>query len=598
MRVGLAPAGVLLLALLVPAPASAAVQFVDEQPPSIGLATGTRLSLSLFNGSSRTQKLALRVLGEQTGELDVRPPEPVLTAPGELRTFSVVLTRPPRRGADRTLLATSSDGTTARIKLRLGAPAAEPPSLPTSLDLGVGLVGKTREVTVSGLPRVTKAALVGRLYTTGGSSLAVTLFADRALKLARPTTNGTYSGNIDVNGSADGGVVELTTKAKDGPILAFLVLALGVGVGFLVEWWLTRWRPQSLLDRRLGRLVADAEARRGRLDNAMRSRFLESRPEGFQLGDSQPWAVPQIATAEANQVSRYYLSRAGRELELRLCNATTDPERALFGPDGDRLKGLLVDARTYAALVGDLREAAAIVERDFRELRDQGPIALRSAFDFECRSWVVGDEEDLAARRDTARALKTAAGKFAEYRRRLDRAITQTDDASLLRGSLEAHKRLLETSFRGGGGQDVWWDEVLPKLESQLEARVSAPVDSEPADEPTLALSDSPADIGKRPTLGGTANQEFVDPVPPWEASGSVLRSGALGRMEKAIGAISVAIVIVAGFASGYLANDTFGSLPDYLALALWGSTATAGLALLRRLFPGALTTVQPGVGS
>jgi hypothetical protein len=45
------------------------------------------------------------------------------------------------------------------------------------------------------------------------------------------------------------------------------------------------------------------------------------------------------------------------------------------------------------------------------------------------------------------------------------------------------------------------------------------------------------------------------------------------------------------GMSAVYFANSTFGSLGDYLSIALWGSTATAGTALVRRLFPGAFTT-------
>jgi hypothetical protein len=67
---------------------------------------------------------------------------------------------------------------------------------------------------------------------------------------------------------------------------------------------------------------------------------------------------------------------------------------------------------------------------------------------------------------------------------------------------------------------------------------------------------------------------------------------------EGVIGALSLLIIAASGVLALYVEDTTFGSFGDYLSIALWGSTATAGLALLRRLFPGALRTAQAGAGS
>jgi hypothetical protein len=65
--------------------------------------------------------------------------------------------------------------------------------------------------------------------------------------------------------------------------------------------------------------------------------------------------------------------------------------------------------------------------------------------------------------------------------------------------------------------------------------------------------------------------------------------------LEWLIGALSLVIIAATGMSALYVSNGTFGSVGDYLTVALCGSTATAGLALLRRLLPGALKTVQAG---
>ena len=80
-------------------------------------------------------------------------------------------------------------------------------------------------------------------------------------------------------------------------------------------------------------------------------------------------------------------------------------------------------------------------------------------------------------------------------------------------------------------------------------------------------------------------------PDAPWAAKFGSLRGGRLTAWEWIIGTLSLLIIIGSGLSLLYVGDTTFGSFGDYLSVALWGSTATAGLALLRRLFPGALTT-------
>ena len=388
--------------------------------------------------------------------------------------------------------------------------------------------------------------------------------------------------------------------AKDSWLLGpLVVLLVGIGVGFLIEWWLTRWRPRSLLDRRLGRLIDGAETRRNRVDRTMRRLFAESRPESIgEIPDDRAWAIPQVASKDGEVGTRYHLNRAGKELETRLQNARTDSERGLFGPDGDAYKAVLADADTYAALIGDLREAAHIVHADFKHLRVQGPTALRTRFDYECRDWIIGDKHGLDARRESAKALKAAAEHFAEYRRRLRLAAAAAPAASELAKKLEAHRRLLEATFRGDGDQVDWWDDAVPKLEAGLEGLTSPPAPAESAvKDAELALNMPPTLLEDTPGAEPVPDLPAAEPAPPWTAPRGVFRARRFGRMETLIGLINLLIVAASGLSALYFANSTFGSVADYLTLALWGSTATAGLALLRRLVPGALTTSQPGVG-
>jgi hypothetical protein len=579
-------------------PASAAVQFVDEDSVAVPLKAGATQDVEVLNGSARPRKLSLRVLDAPAGAIEPTPGDDPITGPGATRIFTLKVTDVAKGAADGTLLATSSDGTAARLPVRIG-PAPKPaPKLPKSLDLGTTRAGHTAMVAVPELPEVKDAESVGRLYSSRGDQALVTLESGRQLQ-ATPDQPGTYTGDVDVNGPAAEGSISLKLNAKDGLFFPVLVLLAGIGLGFVIEWWLTRWRPRSLLDRRLGRLLDGVESRRKRVDGSMQRLFKDSRPaQTAEIPEECAWAVPQVASTDGDQMMRYHLSRAAKELETRLQKARTDPERALFGPDGDAYKALLADADTYAALIGDLREAGHIVHTDFKELRDKGPVALRNRFDYECRSWIIGDDDDLTARRESAKSLKAAAEHFAEYRRRLDLAIDDAPAGSDVAKKLQASRRLLEATFRGDDDQVDWWDAALPKLEASLEGLTSPEAPTTPASaEPRLALNLAPGLLRSNAPSGPLPATQDPEPAPPWDAPKGVFRTGGFLGMEVLIGTINLFVVAVSGLSAVYLANSTFGSAADYVTLALWGSTATAGLALLRRLVPGALTTSQPGVG-
>ena len=194
--------------------------------------------------------------------------------------------------------------------------------------------------------------------------------------------------------------------------------------------------------------------------------------------------------------------------------------------------------------------------------------------------------------------MKAAVEHYAEYRRRLRKAKVHAPTDSPLGRTLDDHKDVLDATFRGDADQVSWWDEALPKLEAQLVS--AAPPAATPAISASVTFSTPPMalpDVPDPPPLAPVAMIGSADARPPWTAERGVFRGRKFTALETAIGAINLIIVAASGLSVLYFANSTFGSFADYLTLALWGSTATAGLALLRRLVPGALTTSQPGVG-
>jgi hypothetical protein len=146
---------------------------------------------------------------------------------------------------------------------------------------GVATAAAVR-ITVAELPADTKRVSVGRLDSAGREPVGVEV-DERSLIVAGAEQEGTYAGQIDVNGSVAGGTSELTLKARDAWVAPLIVLLSGIAVGFVIEWWLTRWRPRALLDRRLGRQIGRIERRRERVDETLLQLFKQSRPEGLHI---------------------------------------------------------------------------------------------------------------------------------------------------------------------------------------------------------------------------------------------------------------------------------------------------------------------------
>src|SRR6266496_3384400 len=109
-----------------PAAARGAVAFVDQAPVTLEPRADATATVELVNGNPRARDLTLRVLQAPEVAVTTQPPAkpgaPPATAPavppGGTAAFVVTLTTPPKAAAGRELLATSTDGTSARLALQ------------------------------------------------------------------------------------------------------------------------------------------------------------------------------------------------------------------------------------------------------------------------------------------------------------------------------------------------------------------------------------------------------------------------------------------------------------------------------------------------
>lgn len=226
---------------------------------------------------------------------------------------------------------------------------------------------------------------------------------------------------------------------------------------------------------------------------------------------------------------------------------------------------------------------------------------------------IIGDTTMLTARGDEAKALRVAVEHFVDLHDRLEHArvlAAEAGKASLVT-TLDLHLQMLRHTFNGSEDQVVAWATILPAREQQLFVVAAVPALAGNADpvadaalswlreeeliDPLQAVAvtaqadEEPATEGdgrKRPSPG----RRRAPRTPPWSAP---LWRDHFRGIERLIGVLSFLIITGTGMSILYVPNKTFGSAGDYLSMILWGSTATAALALARRLLPGALTSQQ-----
>jgi hypothetical protein len=555
------------------------VAFVSQEPFALDGA-GTSVQVEVFNGSPRGQTLTLSVGGKAKPYASVAPTSKPAEA-GEVITFAVKLDKAPSEQMAGELRAFSSDGTMARGPLTAGKgrPAAEAEAaagFPKSLEFGGSDTGQSRSMAVTNLPGDAAAEVqVGHL-SGAGEAVPVTRKGD-TITVAGMDEPGEYSGTVDLTPGLDGGDVSMSADAHKDVWWAIAPLVIGLLVAAVSEFLLRRLRPEWVLERRL------RDVKRLVTKHQQRAQADLERPDRPNAGGPriyEPEDPKSLLEARAVQITN------------SLKNGASEKQRERWGPDGAEMEELEAEVESYekviATLVGvqlDWEALLASAKPGDRDLLESSP--LRQLLDRQLASRVIGPGgldrvktvvEGLRGSLDVIASLygrlvqlerdAPAAEKEAVAAKRLEliKSVSDPDDAKAMAEAV----RKLATKVYGPP------EEAEPDAEVRaLAARVGSSDWTQPRG-PSAHLT-PPDDL---PAMR-------LVPVPRDETRGSWWRRNFNARDVPFL-VVSLAIALLSGLSVLYYGDDTFGSTGDVIAALIWGSTATAGVALVRRLIPGA----------
>jgi hypothetical protein len=523
-------------------------------------------------------------------------------------TFTVSASDAQTAELDGELQATSTDGTRAVAavavgKMRPEAAAEATAGYPKSLDFGTVETGDTASIDVTSLPGdAAEEVQIGHV-SAEGRSVPVTRKGDR-ITVAALATPGSYSGTVDLAPGAEGGDIELTADARDDEWDAVLLLIIGLVVAILLELFLRRRRPELVLKRRLRelfRVVALRQHDAAAEVAALRPRLLGARMRG----------VPRIF-AEGHKDS--FLQARADQITESLKNAASDAQRDRWGPDGEVMKELEADVETYGTLLDSLiavaRDWAAFVRVAEADHEHVAKSPLLELLDRRLADRLIGpgglDRETEAVKTLTDPVAEVAA--LYERFRRLEHDAREEGDEDAARDAAAARVALVksvsdaEDAKRFGDQARELAKEVYgPEPVANEVHGPEGGVKEEPVKGP-VAFSDADEKLPRMRRVQSSSPRLHMTPpdeTPAPQLTAVSRERGLVGWTRRNLSAgdviftlVTLVIVVLSGLAVLYYGEDTWGSTGDEITALVWGSTATAGITLARRLVPGTFKTL------
>lgn len=580
-----------------PAPGQG-VAFVATTPPALKGTAGAAARVEVFNGSSAGQTVRLRADGAPV----TVSPSSVRVGAGGIATFTVTLDRSIAQATAAELLTHSTDGTLARSPMAVGpslrgSEAEVRAGYPKSIDFGTVDTGDDTNVSVTNLPGTDRASTQVGHVSGAGKAVAVRRKGD-TLRLAPISEPGEYSGTVDLTPGTDGGEVAVTAKARRGVWLAAAILIIvGLGVALALEYFVTTVRPKLALRRRLGVTKANVLARQQTL-----TRALQERQEMMPAGRTGQWAPPLIYVQDD---STSLVQARGDRITSELRRAATGPQRDKWGPDGAEVDDLDKQIAEYEGLAGELTLLATewssfVVDArpEDREIARDAPMA--DLVDATLSHRILSDR--IVAEREHSKAALALVAELRQLYRRLARLEddARKDDLENVAADVaEKRAEVLHTFATADEAEEHWKsvDEFNEIIHGVPDQTPPAPAPAPPG--PPTAVPHNGGDglvvlaaperhRMRREVVEEAAVAEHA-PAPTSESLADVGESHALSALDVLFVAVSAALAAASGLVTLYFDNDTFGSTGDYIGLVVWGATATAGLALVRRIVPASI---------
>ena len=372
---------------------------------------------------------------------------------------------------------------------------------------------------------------------------------------------GAYTGKIDSNGSADGGVVSLAVNARAGRKVFWAWLFLGMAIATIIGWWTRSGRDWGFVDQ----VEADLRAKVW-----LGQQTILGELDHLYTASSAKWVV--------------VTSKGSKESHLAMDNELSEYRgdgswwrRFTDDPGAERLSGgpLLTTVRTSAKTYLDTLDVAFTLI-DWRRTTGAIPSPTRLVVDRALTGGVLPASTAIATLKEDADAAHALVGKFEDLRRSAE------DIAS--------------------DGMRIGRTDVVSAANALVEKLWSADLEDEAVD---TKLKTSLAELTKR--LGQTDqqsgrtgrryDQRIMDSVDWWyvpvrQIYGALVeldapeRAAAVRRRnvtwELIVAALGLVIAGVSAYAALYAPNLAWGSDTDILAAVTWAATAGAAVQVAR----------------
>ena len=432
---------------------------------------------------------------------------------------------------------------------RLGPGPVWFPILPPTLDLDPSLVS---------------GAAVGPLLNEAGSTMSVALSPGGRISIDSTPATGTFQGGIGRAGSDEvTKVASLQVKVRDVVLWPILVILFGIALAVLGDDLVERWMPRHQLRLRL----ASLRERSSDITKDMRTRIGESpvwhgsdrEPIGL-VGDGSSgmlWDQSQEALADFDD------QPSG---ELR---------RSRWGPAGTewiRVRGFVEQQQWADDAAVELNDQVGVLQSRLGSAFEAFPgSAIGSRLGAALSGGVVEGVADLERRYAERTDIQERVSEIIEIATGLDRIGAMrdaTDDDRKALGDLRRKLAGLPVGTQasiaaiGGEGMEIYESILRRTAEAARELDDRGGTED---DEIRMYLSAaSGVDTG-----GGGLEPEDAG-LTPAQIRAQVRTAG------RVLTAATVMAVLVAGVATQYLTNVTFGSLADYAGLLVWATAAAA----------------------
>lgn len=385
----------------------------------------------------------------------------------------------------------------------------------------------------------------------------------RRLTVAHDGGAGTYTGKIDTNGAAEGGLVAVTINVRKHWLPFGAAVALGIILATAIGW-LTRFgRDWGFVDQAAADVRADVWSGQQDIRQKVRNVYHET-PNRWLVVSSSP---PRNPTRAIDKALAMYLS--GSEWIRRLVET----------PGSDRLAGgvklaeLRKTADTYLQAV-DL--ASTLVEwRDKAETTASPTVA---AVDRALK----GDTPPASVAIETLKSEVDASSKLLGRFRTLQETAETIEIEALAANKpkvAQAARAFVQTlwqsSLSEAGVKDL--EAALEKLWKQLPAEAAERANRE-LDVGHLSDARNVQELFS----GRTLREHILRPLPenPRERAASIRTRNF--RMELGIAGLGLIVALLSAYASLYASNRAWGTGKDILAAVTWAITTGAAVQVAR----------------